>query len=418
MRIGYYAHHHGSGHCRQADKLAALLPANLQQQMTVFTSLSDDAYQFSTIKDKQVVRLNAEDELPDDVLAGRAGQYWQPSHLHYSPVGNKNIQMRSWQLLNEIRQRQIDLMIIDVSVEVAMLCRAASVPYLYVRLAGERDDLPHLGAFAGALGLLVPYPRALEALMTPDWVQQKSLYLGFLPDKISEPSTFLDFVGQLKSLGADDKIKQRLGNQQTVKQQVTTESSIELHIDDKYWPSIVTVIKGYGGHEAIDAKLPKLRKLLPDALIISLGPIDDNARPFVDIAAHVDDVTPFIAHSDLLLMASGLNAIAQVYQEQTPLVVLPDARPHREQEVMAEALIAEGRALGWQQFIDQMADESHLDKSYQDKFLSMSSDTQDLPSDQSNPTAQKFMDSLVNYDSVKTWFKDWLLPQLKINVEI
>ncbi|WP_367106387.1 hypothetical protein [uncultured Psychrobacter sp.] len=390
MRIGYYAHHHGSGHCRQADKLAALLPANLQQQMIVFTSLSDDAYQFSTIKDKQVVRLNAEDELPDDVLAGRAGQYWQPSHLHYSPVGNKNIQMRSWQLLNEIRQRQIDLMIIDVSVEVAMLCRAASVPYLYVRLAGERDDLPHLGAFAGALGLLVPYPRALEALMTPDWVQQKSLYLGFLPDKISEPLTFLDFVGQLKSLGADDK----------------------------YWPSIVTVIKGYGGHEAIDAKLPKLRELLPDALIISLGPIDDNTRPFVDIAAHVDDVTPFIAHSDLLLMASGLNAIAQVYQEQTPLVVLPDARPHREQEVMAEALIAEGRALGWQQFIDQMADESHVDKSYQDKFLSMSSDTQDLPSDQSSLTAQKFMDSLVNYDSVKTWFKDWLLPQLKINVEI
>lgn len=77
------------------------------------------------------------------------------------------MQTRSWQLLDQIRQRQIDLMIIDVSVEVAMLCRTASVPYLYVRLAGERDDAPHLNAFAGALGLLVPYPRQLEAAATP-----------------------------------------------------------------------------------------------------------------------------------------------------------------------------------------------------------------------------------------------------------
>ena len=42
----------------------------------------------------------------------------------------------------------------------------------------------------------------------------------------------------------------------------------------------------------------------------------------VDIAAHVDDVTPFIAYSHLLLMACGLNAIAQAYDYATPLVVL------------------------------------------------------------------------------------------------
>lgn len=179
MRIGYYAHHHGSGHCRQADKLAALLPLELQQQLTVFTSLSADAYRFVTITEAQIVRLSAEDERPDNVLAGRAGQYWQPSSLHYSPVGNTNIQTRSWQILDTIRQRQIDLMIIDVSVEVAMLCRVASVPYLYVRLAGIRDDTPHVNAFTGALGLLAPYPSVLEALMTPDWVRQKRCILIF-----------------------------------------------------------------------------------------------------------------------------------------------------------------------------------------------------------------------------------------------
>lgn len=64
MHIGYYAHHHGSGHCRQADKLAALLPFELRQQMTVFTSLPIDGYRFSTITDEKIVRLSTEDQLP------------------------------------------------------------------------------------------------------------------------------------------------------------------------------------------------------------------------------------------------------------------------------------------------------------------------------------------------------------------
>ena len=82
MRIGYYAHHHGSGHCRQADKLAALMPISLRNNFIVFTSLAADAYTFTTIKNDQIIRLNAEDEREDDILAGRAGQYWQPASLH------------------------------------------------------------------------------------------------------------------------------------------------------------------------------------------------------------------------------------------------------------------------------------------------------------------------------------------------
>ncbi len=400
MRIGYYAHHHGSGHCRQADKLAALLPLELRERMTVFTSLSTDGYRFSRITDEQIVRLNAEDQLPEDVLPGRAGKYWQPSSLHYSPVGNKNIQKRSWQLIDEIRKRQIDLMIIDVSVEVATLCRVASVPYLYVRLAGERDDEPHLNAFAGALGLIAPYPKVLEAVSTPDWVRQKTLYLDFMPNKTGELLTFSAFIYQLMSLTTDSTIHERLNSQLDAVNKI-----------DKN--KIVTVIKGYGGHDAIDAKLQELRYTLPNALIISLGPIHDEVRDYVDIIAHVDEVTPFIAYSDLLLMACGLNGIAQAYNYATPLVVLPDERPHREQEVMAEALIEQGRALSWAQFIAHMTDESHSNE-----FLTVSSNKSGLHGHQSYQAAQNFMDSMVAYESVKSWFQDWLLPTLAINVEI
>lgn len=415
MRIGYYAHHHGSGHCRQADKLAALLPSHYQSQLTVFTSLAADAYHFTSIAEEQIVRLSAEDELPDDVLAGRAGQYWQPASLHYSPVGNANIQTRSWQILNTIHERQIDLMIIDVSAEVAMLCRSASVPYLYVRLPGERDDIAHLSAFAGALGLLAPYPPALEAAATPDWVRQKTLYLDFLPVADRELLTYKDFIQHLINLTSTD-------NNASVQQRLDMLlQAADKPNQKKNLPLLITVIKGYGGHEAIDAKLPALRQALsqtsprtsPQALIISLGPINNEMRDYVDIATEVDDVAPFIAHSDLLLMACGLNGIAQAYNYPTPLIVLPDARPHREQEVMAEALIAQGRALSWEQFMMQIKNEQ-----LQSLIDSNKEDTDYKFNLEISLSAQKFMNSLIDYSLTKLWFREWLLPKLGLHFEV
>lgn len=402
MRLGYYAHHHGSGHCRQIDKLATLLPTEARQQLTVFTSVTSDAYTFAAIDEAQIVRLPAEDERADDVLAGRAGQYWQPASLHYSPVGNSDIQQRSHKILDTIHQRHIDLMVVDVSVEVAMLCRAASVPYLYVRLPGIRNDEPHLNAFAGALALVAPYPRTLESTKTPEWISQKTLYLDFINTEQRDAQTYRDFIKYLMQLTTDKKAL-----------------SLMLNDKDKDTPTIVTVIKGYGGHQAIDAKLPELRQLLPHAFIISLGPIDEDKRHYVDIAVDVSDVTPFIEHSDYLLMACGLNAVAQAYDYATPLVVLPDDRPHQEQEVMAEALIIQGRALSWQQFKALMT--ASVTHKLSGKTVNQSALIQSLSKPDSTTlmqksvqTAQAFMQSMAEYPTTKAWFEQWLLPQLAL----
>lgn len=397
MRLGYYAHHHGSGHCRQIDKLAALLPVDARRQLIVFTSLSSDAYTFTSIDETQIVSLQAEDECDDDVLKGRAGKHWQPASLHYSPVGNSNIQKRSHQILDTIYQRKIDLMIIDVSVEVAMLCRAASIPYLYIRLPGIRDDTPHLNAFAGALALLAPYPRLLEATMTPEWVGKKTLYLDFINTAQQKELFYHEFIKILAKL-----------NTSNVK-------------DWKEAPhTIITVIKGYGGHEAIDMKLPELRQLLPSAFIISLGPINDEMRYHVDIATQVNDVTPFMQHSDYLLMACGLNAVAQAYDYTTPLVVLPDDRPHQEQEVMAQALINQGRALSWQQFKILLSHkQTHTNPNEQSvnkaPIKSISKSSHANRNEDYLTAAKAFMDSTTEYPTTKAWFEQWLLPKLKLN---
>ena len=320
-------------------------------------------------------------------------------------MGNSDIQQRSHKILDTIYQRRIDLMIIDVSVEVAMLCRAASVPYLYVRLPGIRDDVPHLNAFAGALALLAPYPRTLESAMTLDWLAKKTLYLDFINTEQRDAQTYRDFIKHLMQLITDKKAL-----------------SLMLNDKDKDTPTIVTVIKGYGGHQAIDAKLPELRQLLPHAFIISLGPIDEDKRHYVDIAVDVSDVTPFIEHSDYLLMACGLNAVAQAYDYATPLVVLPDDRPHQEQEVMAEALIAQGRAFSWQQFNALMtASGTHKLSS---ETANQSARTQSLSKPDSTTlkqksvqTAQAFMQSMAEYPTTKAWFEQWLLPQLALKPE-
>ena len=186
------------------------------------------------------------------------------------------------------------------------------------------------------------------------------------------------------------------------------------------------MIKGYGGHKAIDAKLPELRRLLPNALIISLGPIDDEKQPYVDIATQVSDVTPFIEHSDYLLMACGLNAVAQAYDYATPLVVLPDERPHQEQEVMAQALIYEGRAFSWQQFKTVMSGDAKTkpdglfvsqpaNQSAPANLVTKSDSTDNTVLNQDDtPAAQAFMLSMTQYPTTKAWFENWLLPRLEL----
>lgn len=405
MNIGYYAHHHGSGHCRQAEKLATFLPKDGQKNLIVFTSLSAAQSNFSTIDESQVVRLAAEEERLDEVVAGRASRHFMPESLHYSPVGNADIQERSWQLLDSIRRFDIDLMIIDVSVEVAMLCRAASIPYLYVRLAGNRNDPPHLNAFAGALGLLAPYPATFEAQYTPDWVCQKTLYLGFLAQGCQVTPCFDQFLATLNELAENNSLNQQVPEKIA---QYKQEHANNTPLTAKK-TALITVIKGFGGHKNIDDKLQVLRQQWSNALIISLGPIGNEAKAYVDIAATVSEVTPFIAFSDYVLMACGLNAIAQAVLYPTPLIALPDERPHDEQQVMASALINQQRAMSWSQFLaySTTLDAQLLPKALQDQTA--------LDNSLDDKMAVDFMTSLAVGNSVKAWFEDWLLPKFKVS---
>ncbi|UFH51582.1 hypothetical protein [Pseudomonas sp. KNUC1026] len=91
------------------------------------------------------------------------------------------------------------LLVVDVSVEVALLARLCSVPTIYLRQHGERSDSAHRLAYDTAQGLLAPYPQAMAAAGDP-WAG-KTFHSGWLSRyngrvvREAEPGTVLLISG-------------------------------------------------------------------------------------------------------------------------------------------------------------------------------------------------------------------------------
>ncbi|MDM7955728.1 MAG: glycosyltransferase, partial [Blastomonas sp.] len=176
--IGYYVHHHGAGHLARARVIrdATSLPVTLLGS-----------------------RIGAEgialaDDRLDHGFDGRDHADNRPESLHYAPLDHQGIRSRVARISAWIEHARPALMIVDVSVEVAMLARLASVPVVYIRLNGQRDDPAHLEAFRGARALIAPFARELEHPATPEWVRAKTWYAPGLADATPALGTASDGV--------------------------------------------------------------------------------------------------------------------------------------------------------------------------------------------------------------------------------
>ncbi len=292
--IGYYAHQHGSGHCNYAEIFSKIFI----EEMVIFTS-----YEYDFSGKSKLIKLA--DENPDGSYF-KQNQIAPPGYLHYSPVGQKSIKKRSLQLLQNIVEMKIDLLIVDVSAEIAALARASSIPYAYVRLPGERNDSAHLEAFKGAVFTLAYFPESFEISTTPEWLRKKTIYLGFLSRKISG----------MNDEKPETKIKK------------------------------ITVLSGKGGNENLQNAIPLLLEKFTYARIILLGEyeeIRDNDR--LEYKGFINDPEKEIQNSDLVVANCGLNTVSELSQLQIPYVAIPESRPFEEQEIMAEILYSKRLAL-------------------------------------------------------------------------
>jgi hypothetical protein len=131
--IGYYAHHHGSGHITRLQSITACL----HESVWGLSSLQAPAGW------TQPWTQLARDDTPSPSAAAAAGDVTAGGVLHWAPPLHEGLSARMAQLAEWIAQHRPQLLVVDVSVEVALLARLCGVPTVVVALPGRRLDRPH-----------------------------------------------------------------------------------------------------------------------------------------------------------------------------------------------------------------------------------------------------------------------------------
>jgi len=286
--ILYYAHSHGSGHLNYAHQFASQFP-----EETIVASARDEV----RAGDYQYLKL------PDDLTDGTELEVENcdtPNYLHYNPLRLKKITQRCRELLNTFIEKDVLLAMIDVSVEVAALCRVASVPYAYRLMPGKRDDTAHTEAYRGALFLFAYYPAEFESDETPDWIRKKTIYTGFITDKTYCCN---------KS-------------------------------NDKHYNELV-IIQGTGGHNFIEQDLLNIHKCLPNTKVVTIGNFGFSCLgSWHDHKGYVDNIDQHISKRSVVVASCGSSIVSELLSMCKRFIAIPQERPFDEQKEIFNRLKA------------------------------------------------------------------------------
>ena len=283
--IGYYLHHQGEGHRRRGVAVARLLRHGV-------TGLGSGAAPEGWTGGW--VRLDRDDEpaVTDTAAADATAR----GTLHWVPRHHPGLLARHRQLVDWIARARPALMVVDVSVEVALLARLCGVPVVIGAMPGDRLDRPHRLAYDLAEALLAPWPAGAH----PDagWPQEWR-------DKVWE-------VGGISALTAGSPPADR------APQPDRAEGG----------GGKVLVLWGRGGADLDPRLVQEARAATPGWDWTVRG----GGAP-VSTDLHTD-----LASADVVVCHAGQNAVADVALARRPAVVLAQPRPHGEQEATVRAL--------------------------------------------------------------------------------
>ncbi len=287
--VGYYVHHHGDGHRQRAIAIAR----KLGNVTLMGTGLAG--------KTENLPFLDLPDDRLDDDFTGM-DHTERPSSLHYAPFDHEGIRKRTAIMAGWIAHARPRLIVVDVSAEVAMLARLASVPTVYVRLNGRRLDAAHLDAFRGATALLAPFQEALDEDDIPAWVRKMTFYAP----------------GIVRSAHAD------ISNSE----------------------GTTLVVMGRGGRAANGEKWAAAARATPERQWRIIGPCTVPAElPInLELRGWVDDATAQIARAQLVIGGAGDGVVSAVLANRRPFICLPEPRSFNEQTSKARRLAAVGGA--------------------------------------------------------------------------
>lgn len=279
--IGYYVHHQGLGHLQRMRCIAA----HLGGPLTVLSSLPAPAG-----LDLPWV------DLPLDNLQGSVDPTANGT-LHWVPQHDEGLRQRMALIAGWINATDPDLMVIDVSVEVALMCRLMGVPTVVVAMRGNRLDRAHRAAYDGAHAMLAPWSAEFAVTDWPSHWQQKTFHAGAIS---------------------------RYADRQPTARPETAHA-----------PRRVLVLWGAGGSGLPADAVTAAAAATPDFQwrIAGVGPYQD------------ESVWDQLAWSDVVVTHGGQGAVAEVATARRPAVVIAEDRPHDEQTATARVLREAGLAV-------------------------------------------------------------------------
>ncbi|MCV7282178.1 hypothetical protein H7J88_21335 [Mycolicibacterium flavescens] len=220
--------------------------------------------------------------LPRDDEAEEVHEPTANGALHWAPHLDRGYSRRMQRIAAWVADAQPEAVVVDVSVEVAVLVRLLGVPTVVVALPGERTDAAHRFVHQLADHILAAWPAELN---TPSWLKphgSKVSYVGGI-------SRFEHRTPKAPSGGARPLV---LGG-----------AAGPFGTD---WGDL-TVLGGSSG-------------------------------------VWTDDPWPYLCDADLVISHAGQNSIADIAAARRPAVILPQPRPFDEQLATATVLDRHGLA--------------------------------------------------------------------------
>ena len=300
--IAFYVHHHGSGHAQRTRIIAERWPT--AAAIHVFTSAPQH---FADWPADRVHALPMDtDPTRDDQRDHLTGQV-----LHYAPVNCEGVQQRMRLIADWIAAAKPALFVVDLSVEIALFARLCSVPVALVRLHGFRSDPAHQAAFRLADVLVAPFPDRLEDDHTPDWVREKTIYLG----------AFSRY---------DDRTEDRAACRRL----------LGCREDEQ----VVVVINGSGGGHNSSRYWSRVARANPNYRWLLVGKLagQDETPPNLERVGYVDDTFPYLKAADIVIGSGGTNMMLEIAAAGARFLSIPEQRPYSEQYCKMKALQHQG----------------------------------------------------------------------------
>ena len=287
--IGYYAHHQGVGH--------------LTRLQCVATALDEPVWGLSSAPAPEGwssgwTQLARDDDQDPDVVA-RHGDPTAHGALHWVPRGAAGLARRSAQITAWVVEHQPRAVVVDVSVEVALLVRLCGVPTVVVAMPGERRDRAHRLAYDTADALLAPWPKGTHDTSWPSEWAMKAWFVGGISRfdhlRPSPPPPLAPVDG-----------------------------------------GTVLVLWGAGGRTTTAADLEAARAATPSWTWVERSPGVPSDTPLWEQ----------LQQADVVVTHAGQNAVAEVAAARRPAVVVAQPRPFDEQGATARQVEAHGIAVG------------------------------------------------------------------------